>query len=93
MKVQMEKFGKLLNGRPAAREAFLRLVQIINGSGTSEGVVVDLSGVEILTPSYADELLRSLREKYGSDKVSVENAETEVVRSSLEATQNVVASR
>ena len=85
----MQKFGVLLNSRPAAREASLRLIQLINGAGSKEGVVLDFDGVEILTPSYADELLRSLKEKYGSSKVLVENANTEAVRSTLDAIQEL----
>lgn len=81
----MVKFGTLLNSRPAAKEAFLRMVQMINGAGASEGIVLDLSGVEILTPSYADELLHNLRDKYGSEKITIESTETEAVRATLKA--------
>ena len=89
MRIKMQKFGILLNSRPAAREASLRLVQMINGAGRKDGVVLDFEGVEILTPSYADELLRSLRDKYGSDKVHVENANTEAVRTTLDAVEKL----
>ena len=84
----MIKFGTLLNSRPSAREDFLRMVQIINGSGEKEGVVLDFEGVEIMTPSYADELMSSLKQKYGQDKVSVENVKTMAVKDTLEAIQN-----
>lgn len=83
----MQKFGNLLNGRPAAREAALRVQQLVNGSATDD-IVLDFAGVEILTPSYADELLRALKEKYGADKVRVENAETGTVRDTLTAVES-----
>lgn len=73
MTVQMLKFNTVLNGRPATREAALRIQQIVNGEGIKEGVVLDFAGVEVLTPSYADELVRVLREKYGSEKVKITN--------------------
>lgn len=79
----MVKFGTLLNSRPAAREAFLRLKQIINGS--SEDIVLDFAGVEILTPSYADELLDLLKNEYGNKKIKIENAQTAAVRDTLQA--------
>lgn len=85
MRVQMQKFGNLLNSRPSAREAVLRIRQIVNGSGEKEGIVLDFSGVEILTPSYADELLDSLWQQYGRDNVAIENAETDTVRDTLKA--------
>jgi len=69
----MSKFNTVLNGRPSAKEAALRIQQIINGSTERENVILDFAGVEVLTPSYADELLRTLREKYGADKVETIN--------------------
>lgn len=81
----MIKFGNLLNGRPAAREVFLRLKQIINGS--REDIVLDFAGVEILTPSFADELLHLLRDNYGNKKIKTENVETAVVRETLKAVE------
>lgn len=83
MGIEMVKFGALLNGRPAAREAVLRLRAIINGS--TEDIVLDFAGVEILTPSFADELLHALREKYGTKKIKIANVETAVVKDTLKA--------
>ena len=85
MTIQMQKFGTLLNGRPSAHEAALRVQQLVNGSAATENVVLDFAGVEILTPSYADELLHTLKEIYGENKVKVENAETGTVRDTLTA--------
>lgn len=80
----MSKFNTVLNGRPAGREAFLRLQQIINGSAEKEDIVLDFINVEVLTPSYADELLKSLRDKYGSDKVKIVNT-TPAVTETIQA--------
>ena len=73
MIIQMSKFNTVLNGRPSGKEAASRIQQIVNGSTERENVVLDFAGVEVLTPSYADELLRTLREKYGADKVEIMN--------------------
>jgi len=73
MIVQMLKFNTVLNGRPSAKEVVLRIQQIVNGSAEKEDVVIDFNGVEILTPSFADELLHGLREKYGQEKVKIIN--------------------
>jgi len=78
----MRKFGVLLNGRPAGREVALRIFQIVNGSKGVE-VTLDFSGVEILTPSFADELVRLLKEKYGEDKILIENTETSTVQDTI----------
>lgn len=69
----MSKFNTVLNGRPSAREAFLRMQQIINGSAEREDVILDFERVEVLTPSYADELLKSLENKYGPQKIKIIN--------------------
>jgi hypothetical protein len=79
MTITMTKFGTVLNGRPSAREAVLRLHQIINGSADREDVVLDFGGVEVLTPSYADELLRGLSEKYTRSKIKIENGSSAVL--------------
>ena len=73
MTIQMSKFNTVLNGRPSAKEAALRIQQIVNGSAERENVVLDFDGVGVLTPSYADELLRTLRGKYEVDKVEIIN--------------------
>lgn len=87
----MSKFGTLLNSRPAAKEDVLRLVQIINGSTEKEILILDLSGVEILTPSYADELLHLLWGKYGKDKVKIENIQTPAVKDTLKSIEKEAA--
>jgi len=73
MTVQMSKFNTVLNGRPAAKEAALRIQQIVNGSADKEDIALDFLGVEVLTPSYADELLQALKDKYGSEKIRIVN--------------------
>lgn len=73
MVIQMSKFNTVLNGRPSAREAILRIQQIISGSVDKEDIVLDFTEVEVLTPSYADELLIGLKEKYNADKIKIIN--------------------
>jgi len=78
MKVLMSKFNNVLNGRPSAREDFLRIKQIVNGVGKTEIIELDFEGVEVLSPSYADELLTSLKNVYGSEKISIHNTSSGV---------------
>lgn len=88
MTIQMVKFGALLNSRPAGREAALRIVQIVNGSASEKNIILDFTNVEILTPSFADELLHLLWDKYGVEKVKIENTMTQTVADSIEAIKN-----
>lgn len=82
--IQMKKFGKILNSRPAAKEAVLRVKQIVNGS--KEGIILDFSDVEILTPSFADEFVRGLKEMYMDKKIEFQGIEkNEVIKDTLKA--------
>ncbi len=80
----MRKFGTLLNSRPAGKEVALRMFQIINGAVEDKEIVLDFAGVEILTPSFADELIHQLKERYKEKKiVKTINAETSTVKDVL----------
>lgn len=63
MILEMKKFGIILNSRPAANEAVLRVKQIINGS-TDKEITLDYNGVEVLTPSFADEIINGIQKLY-----------------------------
>lgn len=88
MKIEMQKFGTILNSRPSGREAFLRAVQIINGSPKSDEIILDFLGVEILTPSFADEFLHLLRDKYIGRVIKLENTESATVKETLKSIEN-----
>ena len=79
----MQKFGTILNSRPSGREAFLRAIQIVNGSPISEEIILDFFGVEVLTPSFADEFLHLLKDKYKSREIRLENTESATVKETL----------
>lgn len=75
--IQMKKFGAILNGRPAGREAFLRMVQIINGA---EGdIFFDFEGVNVLTPSFADEFITRLQDRYKDKEIKFKGVEKDTV--------------
>lgn len=75
--IEMRKFGKVLNSRPAAKEAVLRVKQIVNGN---EGdIVLNFVGVDILTPSFADEFVKGLKEIYSDKKIEFQGMEQNVV--------------
>jgi hypothetical protein len=71
--IQMSKFGTFLNGRPAAREAALCIQQIVNSFGEYDNIVFDFTNVTVLVPTYADELFRIMKEKYGPEKIKIIN--------------------
>lgn len=61
MTIEMQKIGVILNSRPAGREALLAMRPHLRGV---EDVVLDFSGVNVLTPSFADEFVTPLVSEY-----------------------------
>lgn len=86
MTLQMIKFGNILNSRPAGLEAVLRAKQVINGSNDPEGIVLDFSEIEVLTPSFADEFVKGLKEIYQDKKITFKGIEqNQVTKDTLSA--------
>ncbi|KKQ27500.1 MAG: hypothetical protein US42_C0008G0011 [Candidatus Magasanikbacteria bacterium GW2011_GWC2_37_14] len=65
MKLELKKFGTTLSSRPSAREAWLSAKAYIFGDKKpDEKIEVDFTGVQVLTPSWADEFISSLIQEY-----------------------------
>ncbi|PIX68742.1 hypothetical protein COZ40_01650 [Candidatus Roizmanbacteria bacterium CG_4_10_14_3_um_filter_39_13] len=78
MTLRLVKFGPILNSRPAGREVVLRAKQILNGF-TDTYVQLDFSSVEVLTPSFADEFIKGLKNEYADKKATHMEFEKNVV--------------
>jgi hypothetical protein len=82
MKIEIVKFGDFLMSRPAGREAWLAMkAYTLPGIKNGDTVEVDFSGVKVLTPSWADEVISKLKGKF--DKVVLLNTENSSVKASL----------
>jgi len=68
MKIEVKKFGEILISRPAGREAALAIQSYLK-PGAKEKIELDFTDVLSVGPSWLDEVLRSLREKYGAARV------------------------
>ncbi|MBI4268686.1 DUF4325 domain-containing protein [Candidatus Uhrbacteria bacterium] len=80
----MKKFGDFLSSRPAGREAYLSAQAYIFPSIDESGdIELDFEGVFVLAPSWADEFVTPLTEKWG-DRVHCVNTENSSVRATLE---------
>lgn len=67
MRIELKKFGEMLVSRPAGKEAFLVLsAYTLPEIKKNEKVEVDFSGVKVLTPSWADEVITPLKKKFPS---------------------------
>jgi len=76
MRIELKKFGEMLISRPAGREAFLAMsAYLIKDLPFDETIEINFSGVKVLTPSWADEVITKLAEKFKNIKLlNTENA-------------------
>jgi hypothetical protein len=82
MKIELKKFGEILISRPAGREAFLALsAYLTKGLDKNEIIEIDFSGVKVLTPSWADEVITKITEKF--QNVKLLNTENATVQATL----------
>ena len=72
MRIQLDKFGKVLSSRPAGREAWLIIQPTLKKISSDEIITIDFKGVGVLTPSWADEFVTPIMNMYGSKKVVME---------------------
>jgi len=84
MRIELKKFGRVLISRPDGREAYLAAqAYVLPKKDIPEKIEVDFVGVLVLGPSWADEFLTPLKEKYG-ERVIFENSENASVKATLE---------
>ncbi|MCK4554320.1 STAS-like domain-containing protein [Candidatus Parcubacteria bacterium] len=82
MRIQIVKFGDLLVSRPAGREAFLAMsAYLTKDLKKDEEIVVDFADVKVITPSWADEVITKLAEKFTNVKLI--NTDNSTVKATL----------
>ena len=70
MRVELKKFGEILISRPAGREAFLAMsAYLTKGLPENEAIEIDFSGVKVLTPSWADEVITKIAHDFRNIKL------------------------
>ena len=87
----MVKFGDMLVSRPAGKEAYLAAKAYVLPSDSSEELVLDFSGINVLTPSWADEFVTPLEKEHG-DKVKYLHTDNLSVRDTLELLKSITIS-
>ena len=82
MRIELKKFGEILVSRPAGREAFLAMsAYLTKGVNKDEEIELDFSGVKVLTPSWADEVITKTAEEFKNVKLL--NTENATVKATL----------
>ncbi len=82
MIIHIKKFGTTLVSHPSGKEAWLAFQPVLNETSGDEEITVDFEGVVVLTPSWADEFLTPLQERF-SDRVKLHNTDNPSVVATL----------
>ena len=82
MRIEIKKFGEILISRPTGREAYLAMSAYTTKELNEDEVIeVDFSGVKVLTPAWADEVITPLAQKFKNVKLL--NTENSSVKATL----------
>ncbi len=75
VKIELKKFGEMLISRPAGREAYLAMLAYnLKNIDENEVIEIDFSGVKVLTPSWADEVITKIVNEFKNVKlINIEN--------------------
>lgn len=65
MRIPIRKYGDLLVSRPAGREAVAAMLAYLPEIGPDEPLELDFDQVLVIAPSWLDEVLTGLRERFG----------------------------
>lgn len=82
MIIKLSKFGTTLVSRPAGKEAWLAFQSTLSKIDDREEVVVDFEAVIVLTPSWADEFITPLKNRFG-ERARLINTDNPSVKASL----------
>lgn len=85
MRIELKKFGEILISRPAGREAYLAMsAYLTKDVKENEVIEIDFEGVKVLTPSWADEVITKIAQKFRNVKLlNTENATAQATLKTL----------
>ena len=86
MKIELKKFGNILTSRPAGKEAYLSARAYLLPKDKNEIVEIDFSGVDVLSPSWADEFITPIKNEFGKNLILLPSQ-----NSSVKATLEMLA--
>lgn len=84
MTIEIKKFGTILISRPAGKEAFAAAKAYLLPQNSSEKEFsLDFAGVDVLSPSWADEFIAGLKNTFNNPKLIFLNTQNPSVRETL----------
>ncbi|MBI1866621.1 MAG: DUF4325 domain-containing protein [Candidatus Staskawiczbacteria bacterium] len=89
MIIELKKFGTILISRQTGKEAALASQSFFVGINENEIIEVDFDGVLTFSPSWGDEFLTPLLNKYG-DRLILKNTSNPSVKATIEILQTSI---
>lgn len=86
MIIELKKFGTTLISRQTGKEAFLAFQPALKDVKDDEAVEVDFDGVLTFSPSWGDEFLTPLLDKYG-ERLVLKNTGNPSAKATIEILQ------
>jgi hypothetical protein len=90
MLIEFKKFGTTLISRESGREAFKVIERNLRELEENENLTVDFDGVVTFSPSWGDETLTPLYQRYGK-KLILKNTQNLSVKATIELLQQIKA--
>jgi len=88
MTIFLKKFGTTLNSRQFGKESFAAFESSLRDVGVEEKIIVDFEGVVTFTPSWGDEFLGALFNKFG-ERLVLKNTENPSVQATLKLLEKI----
>lgn len=88
MKIFMKKFGDVLTSRQSGKEAYAAFFPVLKEVRDGEEVIVDFEGINTFSPSWADEFLTPLQERFG-DRLALRASENPSVALTLSLLERI----
>lgn len=88
MKIELKKFGTTLISRQAGSEAFKAFQSTLQGLKPDEELEIDFSGVLTFSPSWGDEFLSPLLDRFG-DKLVLLSSDNMSVQATLKLLEEI----
>jgi hypothetical protein len=88
MIIFLKKFGTTLTGRQFGKESFSAFLPSLREIGSDEIVEIDFKGVITFTPSWGDEFLSPLFDRFGN-KLTLKNTENPSVQATLKLLEKI----
>jgi len=82
MIIQLKKFGTTLISRPSGKEALLAYAHTLDRINKTEEIVIDFAGVIVLTPSWADEFLTPICQRF-KKRIRLKNIDNPSIKATL----------